>query len=246
MFIDLSPGKNYFHVLREFHSGDLDANYAASISMSTTGEFIAISGSRSDPDNSSRSRGYVELYDSSKALLHTFTTDYVDEVAPIVNVAISGNGETLAIGSVFPTVDDDQIEDAENSPPKSGVQLYDLTTNNNNQYGKIGSLISAGEMGDLPGLRLDLSEDGSRLIVGGRNHDGGKGRVTVYTIDTDKDDEPVTKHAFERVGDAGDHLGSSVSTSTTGRYIAVGGTGIRNNITDRTGAVLVFLVTGTH
>jgi len=198
--------------------------------MSNNGNFIAISGSESDTEGDTF-RGFVKLYGSDNTLLYKFETESIDEVAPIVNVAMSGNGKRLAIGAVFPT--------GNSTVAVSGVKVYDLTEEN--KYGQIGDIIAAGIMGDLPGLRLDMSEDGSRLIVGGRNHDNGSGRVRVYTIDTSTG-EAVIKVLFQLAGAAGseDHLGSSVSTSRTGKYVAIGGTGVVDSAGSRTGAVKVY------
>lgn len=232
LFIDLSIGKNFFHRLTEFKSTTSDPNYASSISMSTNGSRIVISGSESTGEN--KFRGFAKLYSTDNTLLQTFETDSIDEVAPIVNVAISGDGEKLAIGAVFPTDDSE-------SESESGVKVYDLSGGTLADYAQIGNIIAAGKMGDLPGLRLDMSEDGSRVTVGGRNHSGGRGRVRVYKIDTTTDGTDSIELIFEKVGGRSeDHLGSSVSTSKTGKYLAVGGTGITDIFGSRTGAVQVY------
>ena len=231
LFIDLSIGNNFFHRLVEFKSTTSDPNYAASISMSTNGSRIVISGSESTGENN-MFRGFAKLYTTDNTLLHTFETDSIEEVAPTVNVAISGDGEKLAIGAVFPTGDSESV---------SGVKVYDLSGEGLANYAQIGSIIAAGKMGDLPGLRLDMSEDGSRVTVGGRNHGDGRGRVRVYKIDTSTAGSNPIELIFDKIGvSSEDHLGSSVSTSKTGKYLAVGGTGIPNGSGSRTGAVEIY------
>ena len=83
--------------------------------MSTNGSRIAISGSESQ-QGSDNMRGYVDIFDADK-LLYTVYTESIEAVAPIVNVVISGDGKTLAVGSVFPT----------GGSAVSDVDVYDLT-----------------------------------------------------------------------------------------------------------------------
>ena len=99
--------------------------------MSTNGSRIAISGSESN--DSDEFRGVVKIFDGN-SLLYTIPTDYLDAVAPIVSVVLSGDGKTLAVGSVFPA----------GGIVSSGVKLFDLT---NEAAQQIGFMIEAGTMG---------------------------------------------------------------------------------------------------
>ena len=136
--------------------------------MSTNGSRIAISGSET-PDSGVTFQGFVDIFDADLVLFGRITTGFLEAVAPIVNVVISGDGYTLAMGTVFPTKDS----------LISGVKVFDLSTD---APAQIGGPIVAGAMGDLPGLRLDMSENGSSLVVGGRNYENGQGQVRLYKI----------------------------------------------------------------
>jgi len=176
--INLSTGNNYFHFLRKYISEDADPTYASSISMSSNGNRIAISGSK--PEGNNAFTGFVEIFDAdnSEESVSIVTTDSIEAAAPILNVVLSGDGDTLAVGAVFPT----DGTSTGGTSLVSGVQVYDLTNIDAKTPAKIGDLIVAGVMGDLPGLRLDMSDDGSTLVVGGRNYGNGRGRARLYKI----------------------------------------------------------------
>ena len=241
LFINLSIGNNYFYPLREYVSESTDLSYASSISMSANGSRIAISGS--ELYGTDKFRGFVRLFDttgSGMTLLDTFVTDAIEAFIPIINVVISGDGNRLAIGALFyPT--------REKEPVESGVKVFNLIgKNEQKKYDQIGTIVAAGVLGDLPGLRLDLSEDGSKLVIGGRNFDSSRGRVRVYTITTTS----VTEQSVFLGGSGSkDHLGSSVSVSGDGKYVAIGGIGVEKsfeNNSSKTGAVYVYDITSNQ
>ncbi len=200
--------------------------------MSTSGNRIAISGNESDePD---MFRGVVNIYDLETGVSKLITTASSEAAAPVVNVVLSGDGDTLAVSALFP-------------PDGSGISsvtVYNVSNLSSGSSDKIGAPIKAGSMGDLPGLRLDMSEDGTTLIVGARNYDDGRGRARLYIISKSSNQIKLLDDvAFEGATGSKDHEGTSVSLSGDGNYMAIGGTGIANGDDGPlTGAVKVYHV----
>ncbi|UTF61495.1 FG-GAP repeat protein [Gilvimarinus sp. DA14] len=93
-------------------------------------------------------------------------------------MAISDDGSTLAVGS--------PRYDAGNNVDAGAVYLYSKTDSGWSQTGRIDNPASDGGDGDLFGYAVDLSADGSQLLVTAPYEDGGSAGVN-----SANDDEPI-------------------------------------------------------
>ncbi len=185
------------------------------------------------------------------------------------SVAISGDGTKVAIGAPY---------DDTKAYHRGVVKLYTIASNNafrlSKTYGHGDSVGSSQTLslqtGEQFGEAVALSDDGSKLAVGALGRDNYKGRVYLFTVNTNGSwGQSVSLQ--NTIGDGagvgvslrkGDYFGSSIALSNDGSRLAVGawGEGVwyegsyldENNhivfdpqIKWGTGAVYVFAVSGT-
>lgn len=104
--------------------------------------------------------------------------------------------------------------------------------------------IQPGFAGELPGLRLTISNQGDNLVVGSRNfNEGHHGRTMTYRLRGDGGEYTQIHVVKGQVAD--DHEGSSVSITGDGRYYVSGATGFETTgsgeaVKDNGGAVRNF------
>ena len=135
------------------------------------------------------------------------------------SVSLSGDGFTLAVGSVG------------HDSNKGTVRIYKFS--NDNVWTQIGKDLDGSDLNDFQGSSVSLSKDGSILAVGAYGHDNNQGTVRIYQysinnwnqIGVDLDGESTK-----------DYHGSSVSLSGNGLTLAVGASGVNSN----TGAVRIY------
>lgn len=131
------------------------------------------------------------------------------------SVALSADGNTLAIGAVYADVNGNKDEGAVSVFARSGGAWSLQKTVN----------ISSGIAGDLFGYAVALSADGSTLAVGaisddvGANVDQGSVSVFARTGTAWKEQQVITLDN----GAASGNFGWSVSLSTDGNTLAAGG-----------------------
>ena len=109
------------------------------------------------------------------------------------------------------------------------VRVYDF---NGTSWVQAGSDIDGEAAGDQSGYSVSLSSDGSRLAIGAIENDGGgdqSGHIRIYEFKSG---------AWSQVGTdinggaSGDNLGRSVSISSDGSRVAIGGNGNDGNGTN--------------
>ena len=109
------------------------------------------------------------------------------------------------------------------------VRVYDF---NGSTWVQAGADIDGEAAGDQSGYSVSLSSDGSRLAIGAIENDGGgdqSGHVRIYEFKSG---------AWSQVGTdinggaSGDNLGRSVSISSDGSRVAIGGNGNDGNGTN--------------
>ena len=185
------------------------------------------------------------------------------------SVAISGDGTKVAVGAPY---------DDTKAYHRGVVKLYTIANNNafrlSKTYGHGDSVGNSQTLslqtGEQFGEAVALSDDGSKLAVGALGRDSYKGRVYLFTVNTNGSwGQSVSLQ--NTIGDGagvgvslrkGDYFGSSIALSNDGSRLAVGawGEGVwyegsyldENNhivfdpqIKWGTGAVYVFAVSGT-
>ncbi len=183
------------------------------------------------------------------------------------SVAISGDGTKVAVGAPY---------DDTKAYHRGVVKLYTIANNNafrlSKTYGHGDSVGSSQTLslqtGEQFGEAVALSDDGSKLAVGALGRDSYKGRVYLFTVNTNGS-WGRSLSLQNTIGDGagvslrkGDYFGSSIALSNDGSRLAVGawGEGVwyegsyldENNhivfdpqIKWGTGAVYVFAVSGT-
>ena len=161
-------------------------------------------------------------------------------------VAISGDGNTLAIGAFGEDggadgINGDQLDDSELSA--GAVYVFTRSGNSWTQQAYIKSSESAAN--HQFGIALALNQDGSRLAV------GAAGNEAVYTFDRNAGDWSQQSKLQASNGEAGDEFGIAVSLNGDGTILAVGawledGDGIdeANNGVADSGAVYVLARSG--
>jgi len=183
--------------------------FGRSISLSNSGNIMAIGASR----NSGSSSGYVRVYENISGTWTQIGSDINGEGANDgsgSSVSISGDGNIVAIGAYL---------NSDNGSFSGHVRIYQ---NTNGVWTQIGSDIDGEAAGDFSGGSISLSNDGAIVAIGAvRNSDSGfwSGHVRIYQnindnwtqIGSDIDGEDDT-----------DSSGESVSISNDGSILAIG------------------------
>ena len=123
------------------------------------------------------------------------------------NISISSDGNTVAIGA---------FDNDGNGTNSGHVRVYE---NLDNVWTQIGQDIDGEAIGDLSGISVSLSCDGSMVAIGAPNNNNNTGHVRIYErhngvwtqIGDDIDGNPAQQF-----------FGKSVSLSCDGRILAVG------------------------
>ncbi len=125
------------------------------------------------------------------------------------SVALSSDGNTLAIGAVGPT----------NADITGTVRVYTFV---NNGWTQQGEDIDGAAIGDEFGTSVDISSDGNRIAIGAPRNGGNgvdSGNVQVFEFENGV----WTQLGDDLTGAApGDRSGTSVSISADGQRVAVG------------------------
>ncbi|MCF6768602.1 Ig-like domain-containing protein, partial [Thiotrichales bacterium 19S11-10] len=142
------------------------------------------------------------------------------------SVSLSADGLTLAIGAPYNATTD-----------YGYVRVYEW---NGNLWSKVGLDIEGASSNDELGISVDLSEDGTTLVIGAQGT-SDTDRVEVY----DWDGTSWNQRGLDITGNAGlEYFGYSVSVSSDGNRFAVGAYQADDNGTD-SGRVEVYDWNGT-
>tara|TARA_R110002073_G_scaffold123234_1_gene266767 strand:- start:61735 stop:63204 length:1470 start_codon:yes stop_codon:yes gene_type:complete len=202
---------------------DIDGEVAddlsgSSVSISNDGNIVAI-GANSNDGNGNLS-GHVRVYKNIGGVWTQIGSDINGEAELNYSgssVSLSSDGSIVAIGA----------NSNEGSGGQSGhVRVYE---NTGGVWTQVGSDIDGEASGDFSGDSISLSSDGSIIAIGAKNNDGNginSGHVRVYQnisgvwtqIGSDINGEAVR-----------DSSGYSVSLSSDGNIVAIGGPGNDGN-----------------
>ena len=147
--------------------------------------------------------------------------------SPINNASLSRDGTTLAVGIPY----------IYNDPANKGkVRVYKW---DGTDWSPLSDYINGNTGNERFGKSVSLNSDGTILAIGASNNASGTGSVRVYNWDGTQWD----KIGLDINGDAPGHsLGSSVSLSSDGTILAIGGPGS----IDSTGSVKVYNWNGSN
>ena len=137
-----------------------------------------------------------------------------------VSVSLSSDGSRVAIGG---------YTNGGGGMNSGHVRIYDF---NGSSWVQAGADIDGEAAGDQSGYSVSLSSDGSRLAIGAIENDGGgdqSGHVRIYEF---KSGSWSQVGADINGGASGDNLGRSVSISSDGSRVAIGGNGNDGNGTN--------------
>ena len=183
-----------------------------SVSLSSDGSIVAIGAVKND--GSGKNSGHVRIYKNNSGSWEQIGSDIDAESRADnfgVSVSLSSDGSIVAIGA----------NKNDGSGKNSGhVRVY---KNNSGTWEQIGSDIDGKNAGDLFGSSVSLSSDGSIIAIGGYRNDANgsnSGHVRIY-----KNNSGI----WEQIGSdiegskKGDEFGYSVSLSSDGSIVAIGG-----------------------
>ena len=173
----------------------------SSVSLSADGTIVAIGTMSSRERNS-----YIKIYKYLNNAWSQLGTDIDGKAFGVLSsykVALSSDGSTVAIG-------------APNNNNNKGITcVYKYL---NNAWTQLGTNIDGEFDGDLSGISVSLSSDGTIVAIGAPYNSVGQGHVRIYKY---------LNNAWSQLGtdidgSFGDNSGTSVSLSSDGTIVAIG------------------------
>ncbi len=199
--------------------------FGIQVSLSGDGNKVAVAAWLHDHDDND---GY-RLEDSGQVRVYNFENDGCtwEQIGQAINgescydksgwsTRLSADGKTVAIGSWF----------NDNNAPDSGqVRVFQM--DNIEGWIPLGQTLTGNTTLDNFGAGLDITSDGKILAIGaiGFFDDDRPGYVIVYRLENSADEGLIWMPLGQKIfGEAnGDELGISVSLSSDGNVLAVGG-----------------------
>ena len=182
------------------------------LSLSSDGSIVAIGAYLNDANGSNS--GHVRVYENQSGTWTQIGSDIdgeaIDDFSGI-SVSLSSNGSIVAIGA--------HGNDG-NGSLSGHVRVYE---NQSGTWTQIGSDINGEASGDQSGTSVSLSSDGSIVAIGATFNDGNglnSGHVRIYRNESGT----WTQIGSDINGETpGDSSGRSVSLSSDGSIVAIGG-----------------------
>jgi hypothetical protein len=214
--------------------------FGYSVALSADGDTLAVGAIYEDSDISSSGATYVFVRDG----LEQWSQRTIIKVPGAgedwfgCSVALSGDGDTLAVGAVHEDSDSTGIggDQANDAAPDAGA-VYVFARVTMEQWSQQAYLKASNtDAGDHFGSGVVLSGDGSTLVVSAPDEDGNATGIDGNQADDSADGAGAT-YVFVRDGldqwsqrayvkasntEWGDHFGSSIAVSTDGNALAVG------------------------
>lgn len=184
------------------------------VALSADGTILAVGIPNNDVSNpdSDTNDGTVRVYEYNGTAWTQIGEDIVGEAGSLLgwNVSLSANGNTLAVGMPFSSI---------NGLRSGEARVY---RNTGGTWTQLGMSIEGENAQDEFGICVSLSSDGFALAVGAyKNDDNGNdaGHASVYLLD-DSDNWGKTGNSVTGAA-SGDRAGWTLSLSNNG-YLAVG------------------------
>ena len=200
-----------------------DDESGLAVSLSSDGTSVAV-GARYN-DGNGASSGHVRVYWNSGTSWSQVGDDIDGSSSGDLfgrSVSLSADGNTVAIGA---------IENDVWANNAGQVRVFQWGSSFDGwEWGGLGSPINGEDANDLNGLSVSLSPSGTMLCVASHEHDGDNGdasgsvRVFEYATNAFSDSGTWTLVGSAIHGEAaGDWSGWSVSLSSSGSRVAIGG-----------------------
>ena len=154
-------------------SGD---RFGASVSLSSDGTFLAVGAPNND--NNGNSSGKASIHFWNGTVWSQIGEDIIGTAVQYqlgTSVSLSADGGIVAIGAP-----------GSDSPANSGSAL--IFKREGNSWVQLGVTINGEDVDDFSGSSVSLSSDGTRIIVGAPENDGGgenSGHAKVYDLECD-------------------------------------------------------------
>ena len=213
--------------------------------LSSNGTIVAIGAYTNDGDNGT-DRGHVRVYQFDENVnVNSWVKKGQDIDGEVFgdrsgwNISLSSNGTIVAIGALN--------NDGTGNNNTGHVRVYEFDENDNS-WVKKGQDIDGEAAGDLSGNSVSMNSDGTIVAIGAYTNDGdngiNSGHVRVYEFDENVNS--WVKKGSDIDGEAaGDMSGSSVSLSSDGTIVAIGGHFNDNENGSNSGHVRVYQFDGT-
>ena len=207
-------GTNWIQVGQDLDAEGQGDRYGDAVSISHSGNIVAVGGHRNDGNGSNSGHVRVFEYDTLSALWVQMGPD-IDGESPLdhsgFSVSISANGNVVAIGA-------DRNDD--NGTNSGHVRVFSFDSANV-AWVQMGLDIEGSNEQDRFGVSVDISADGTKLVAGSARNDAvaqdcGEARVFRYDgINWQQEGSSIH-------GALNDMTGTSVAISGDGESIAVG------------------------
>jgi hypothetical protein len=220
---------NWEQIGNDILSDVIEYSFSCSVALSDDGKTLAI-GSEENDDLPGR----VKLYSVNISSWQRLGNDIIGEAPGDRfghSVSLSADGRTLAVGA---------NENDENGNRSGHVRIYRLD-DAGSEWTQLGDDIDGEAEFDMSGLSVDLSADGTVVVIGSPFHMNFFGQARVYYWN-------ITEASWEKRGKdlvgrpSNDHFGKSVAISDDGKIVAVGAPAIRSD--NRKGYVQVYHIIG--
>ena len=223
--------------------GEAGADFSGySVSLSSDGTIVAIGANYNDGVNGGDT-GHVRVYKYNGSSWIKIGQDIDGEATQDysgASVSLSGDGTIVAVGAPY---------NNGNGADSGQVRIYQY--NGSTTWTKLGQDIDGEAAGDLFGQSVSLSSNGQIVAIGGINNDAGgastdnRGSVRVYQYNGSTTWNKIGQDIDGEA--AGDQSGISVSLSSNGTILAIGGylNDAGGVSTDNRGSVRVYQYNGS-
>ena len=215
-----------------------------SVSLSNDGTRLAIGAPANNPGSNAEA-GHVRVYSESNGQWTQVGSDIDGQIANEASgsaVSLSSDGTRVAIGSLGWPPPPAPAPPVGTEVETGIVRVY---SESNGQWTQVGSDIIGEAAGDQSGLSLDLSSDGTRLVIGGSRNDGNgnnSGHTRIFE---------ESGGIWSQIGPdingvaAGDRSGFSVAMASDGTKVAIGSPYNDGSGTPDAGLIQSYSITGT-
>ena len=190
-------------------AGDL---FGSGVSMNSVGDRVAIGAWYNDGAGSDA--GHVRIYEYSSGSWSQLGSDIDGETAGDysgTSVSMNSSGDRVAIGA---TSNDDAGQNA------GHVRIYEYASGS---WSQLGSDIDGEAASDYSGISVSMNSSGDRVAIGANTNDGAgsnAGHVRIYEYSSGSWSQLGSDIDGEAAGDV---FGTSVSISSAGNRVAIGG-----------------------
>ena len=194
--------------------GAADDCFGWSVSLSSNGRTIAIGTPHNDDNGNASGKVSIHTYSSSANEWTTLGSPMKGAARDLFgfSVSLSSDGRTVAIGA---------SNSYDNGERSGHVTIYSYASSTD-EWTKLGNTL-AGAAGDGFGTSVSLSSDSRTVAIGGTQRlNGSRGYVRIYSYSSSADEWTTLGSPIAGAA-TGDEFGYSVSLSSDGRTVAVGG-----------------------